>query len=374
MTDFDVVIIGGGLAGLTAAIDMSKRECKVLVLEKNDYPQHKVCGEYVSNEVLPYLKSLGVTFDERYPKISKFKLCAANGKSVYSELPLGGFGISRYSLDYLLFQKAQKNGVVFEFQSVQQVHFKINSFQIKTKTHSFTAKLVLGCYGKRSNLDMSLKRKFIQTKSPWLGVKAHYHNTNFDKELVALGTFKGGYGGLSKVENEKVNFCYLVNYKSFQKIGSIQKFNDMVVSQNPMLGDFLKQSELANDFKKPISISQISFAKKQPVENHMLMCGDSAGLIHPLCGNGMAMAITSARIAANVVVDFFENWLNRKEMEERYARAWRKQFSNRLWAGRRLQYALMRPQILNASLKLVGNNSKLIQNLITKTHGNQQMT
>ena len=57
---FDVIIVGGGLAGLTSAIHLSKQNKQVLLVEKNEYPKHKVCGEYISNEVLPYLNSLGI--------------------------------------------------------------------------------------------------------------------------------------------------------------------------------------------------------------------------------------------------------------------------------------------------------------------------
>lgn len=57
---FDVIIIGGGLAGLTSAIYLSKHKISVLIIEKNTYPKHKVCGEYVSNEVLPFLRFLDI--------------------------------------------------------------------------------------------------------------------------------------------------------------------------------------------------------------------------------------------------------------------------------------------------------------------------
>ncbi|WP_317045319.1 FAD-dependent oxidoreductase [Formosa algae] len=57
---FDVIIVGGGLAGLSSAIHLSKGNLNVLVIEKNSYPKHKVCGEYISNEVLPYLNFLDI--------------------------------------------------------------------------------------------------------------------------------------------------------------------------------------------------------------------------------------------------------------------------------------------------------------------------
>ena len=53
MRNQKIVIIGGGLAGLTAGIHLSKIGLSVQIFEKNDFPKHKVCGEYISNEVLP---------------------------------------------------------------------------------------------------------------------------------------------------------------------------------------------------------------------------------------------------------------------------------------------------------------------------------
>ncbi|WP_281955031.1 NAD(P)/FAD-dependent oxidoreductase [Pseudophaeobacter arcticus] len=90
-------------------------------------------------------------------------------------------------------------------------------------------------------------------------------------------------------------------------------------------------------FEKPITISQISFAVKTPVEQHILMMGDTAGMIHPLCGNGMAMGIRSAQIASELVVQFFSNEISsRALLEQRYQKEWNREFKNRLRTGRQL--------------------------------------
>lgn len=94
---YDVIIIGGGLAGLICAKHLSDAQVSVLLIEKNNYPHHKVCGEYVSNEVLAYLKQLNIdVFAHGAIPIDTLKLSTQSGKILNSKLPLGGFGISRY--------------------------------------------------------------------------------------------------------------------------------------------------------------------------------------------------------------------------------------------------------------------------------------
>ena len=108
----DVIIIGGGLAGLCNAIHLSKLGKKVLLIEKNEYPKHKVCGEYISNEVLPYLDFLEVNpFDSGAVRINNFQLSTTKSNIISAKLPLGGFGISRYTLDLVLSEKAKENGI-----------------------------------------------------------------------------------------------------------------------------------------------------------------------------------------------------------------------------------------------------------------------
>lgn len=205
----EISIIGGGLAGLTAAIDLLNRNFKVVVFEKNDYPKHKVCGEFISNEVLPYLENLGLNIDSLQPtKIYKTELSTHSGKKIKAKLPLGGFGVSRYKLDAYLANKVIELGGEIVFETVKTVDFSEDVFTISIQSGAiFQSKVALGAFGKRSNLDIELNRNFIQQKSPWLGVKAHYSG-DFPNDLVGLHNFEGGYCGISKVEDNAINICY----------------------------------------------------------------------------------------------------------------------------------------------------------------------
>lgn len=365
---YDIIVIGGGLAGLTAAIDLAQHNLKTLVIEKNSYPRHKVCGEYVSNEVLPYLRSLGISeIDKEAMKITRFQFSDLKGKVLETQLPLGGFGISRYRLDELLFLRAQEMGVHVLCDTVTSANLIDNNFEVQTKSGAnFQAMHVLGAYGKRSVLDSTLSRKFMQHKSPWLGVKAHY-KTDFPDDLVALHNFKGGYCGLSKVENGNINACYLTHYDVFKEYTDLDAFQKIILEKNAALKNFFNNATLV--FDKPLAIGQISFESKNAVENHILMAGDAAGLIHPLCGNGMAMAIHSAKIVASLLVKSIDQKASRTQIEDAYQKQWNSIFTRRLTMGRFIQRTLLNPIATQIGVSIVRKSPLLLRTLIKSTHG-----
>jgi flavin-dependent dehydrogenase len=367
-TNSDVLIIGGGLAGLTAAIHLSQKNLKVTLIEKSAYPRHKVCGEYISNEILPYLKWLGADVSELNPtNISKFEFTANGGKAASATLPLGGFGISRYALDTFLYQKVLLANCTIIKENVIDVSFSNDIFTLTTSNQILTAKLVLGAFGKRSNVDQVLDRNFFNKKSPWLAVKAHYSG-DLDNDLVALHNFKGGYCGVSKVENNIINICYLADYATFKQYKNIEDYQQNVLYKNKHLKAVFENSTLL--FDKPLTISQISFDKKQPVENHIIMIGDTAGLIHPLCGNGMAMAIHSAKIASELILTYYaDKSISRDQLERNYTIEWKKHFGKRIRMGRILARILTYKTITNMFVALVASFPKILPAIIKQTHG-----
>jgi flavin-dependent dehydrogenase len=367
-TNSDVVIIGGGLAGLTGAIHLSQKGLTVTLIEKSSFPRHKVCGEYVSNEILPYLKWLDIDISGLHPThISKFEFSTNKGKTALANLPLGGFGISRYKLDHFLYQKALTNGCIVINETVTDVFFSDDAFTITTPNEFLSAKIVLGAFGKRSNIDQVLSRSFFSKKSPWLAVKGHYNGT-FDDDLVALHNFKGGYCGVSKVENNIINICYLADYATFKPYKNIEEYQRNVLYKNQHLKTIFENSTPL--FDNPLTISQVSFDKKKPVENHILMIGDTAGLIHPLCGNGMAMAIHSAKIASELVLDYYSGKIvSREALEKNYAQQWKKNFGKRLRMGRILAKILKNKTITSGLVAITVALPALLPKIIKQTHG-----
>lgn len=370
---YDIMIVGGGLAGLSQAILAAGSGYKTLLIEKEEYPFHKVCGEYISNESLPFLERLGVDADAmQLPRINRFMLTLPDRRSFETNLDLGGFGISRYTLDNLLYQEAIRNGAdVITGVKVQDIIFEDDFFTVHTDAKIYKTRLVTASYGKRSNLDIKWKRKFAQQHNVWnknyVAVKYHIaYNT--PKDLIALHHFKHGYCGISAIEADKSCLCYLTTAQGLQTAGNnIQAFEKAVLYENPHLKQIFTHARFL--FEQPLTIAQVNFAPRTAVENHILLCGDAAGLITPLCGNGMSMALHSSKLAFEQIRKFLDGEINRQEMETAYTKDWHALFSGRMRAGRMIQ----RLSESNFNIQLLFYAMKHIpffaNEVIRRTHG-----
>jgi menaquinone-9 beta-reductase len=380
MTDnnrYDVAIAGGGLAGLAASIEVARAGYKVVLFEKEKYPFHKVCGEYVSMESWTYLESLGFPLEQLdLPLIKKFLLSSPSGKTFETRLPLGGFGISRWILDDTLATIAKNAGVtILQQTKVEDVTFSNDEFALSAsgpegKIH-VQSKICFAAFGKRSNLDIKWKRSFLSAQDKRLDnfVAVKYHlQADWPGEMIGLHNFRNGYCGISKIEDGKFCLCYMVRAEELQKAGNdISALQKTLLAKNPVLRKILNEAAIDTGF--PITISQINFQDKTRVENHMIMLGDAAGMITPLCGNGMSIALHTGKIGAGLAVDYLQHKISREKMEIMYSREWNKNFSRRLKTGRMLQKFFGSEHMSNAFVGFLRWFPFLAKPIIKLTHG-----
>ncbi len=370
---YDACILGGGLAGLALSIQLANLGYSVALFEKEQYPFHKVCGEYISLESWNFLESLGLPLsDLQLPVITKLVVTAPNGNRLQQALPLGGFGISRYRCDAALKEIAEQSGVtVFENCKVNDVVYLNDEFLLQTTQGKFAGRTCCGSFGKRSNLDMKWNRGFIEQKpnklNNYIGVKYHI-KTNFPADTIALHNFKNGYCGISQVEDGKYCLCYLTTAQNLKDgNNSIEVMEKNILYKNPHLQYIFENSEML--YEAPVTISQISFDKKTQVEDHVLLLGDAAGMIAPLCGNGMSMALHSSKIAASFIHRFMKGEIDRKEMENSYTMQWKSAFSARLRTGRWIQSFFGKVWATNFFISFMKIFPPLTKALIRQTHG-----
>lgn len=365
-----VIIIGGGLAGLISAIRLARFGISCTLFEKKQYPFHRVCGEYISNETMPFLKRENLfPSDFLPPFINQFTLSSVSGKSKKLTLDLGGFGISRYAFDHFLYQQALKEGVEIVHREVDNIFFsqERNQLEVIIENQSHLADYVIGSFGKRSKLDIGLNRSFIQKRSPYVGVKYHIL-TNHPANEIALHNFNGGYCGISNIEEGKTNLCYLVHRDQVRRHKTIRELEEQVLFRNPFLKSVLMNSEFL--FEKPETINEISFETKEPVLNHILMAGDAAGMITPLCGNGMALAIHSGKLVSDLIIQAKKENHNRKWVEQSYWHQWTNAFSQRLRIGRLVQNTLFGSEWSSRlAVSLAVQSEPIAKLIIRNTHG-----
>ena len=371
---YDTGIIGGGLAGLALSIQLARKGHHIILFEKEQYPFHKVCGEYISLESWDFLIELGVDLEAiKVPVISKLEISAENGKLLKHTLPLGGFGVSRYRLDSTLVRLARAAGVILlENSKVNDVVFDGSEFIIDTSRQTIRTKVVCGTFGKRSNIDIKWKRPFttaVKNKlNNYIGVKYHVRG-KFAADTISLHNFQDGYCGIVKIEDDQYNVCYLTTARNLQKCnGDIRKMETTILSRNPHLKKIFSGAEIIS--ATPITISQVSFAKKRQVENHILMIGDAAGMITPLCGNGMSMALHGSKLAAAQIDIFLLGQTTRDKMEKTYISQWQREFGRRLKAGRIIQRLFGSNRLTNWLISFIKPFPGWINTLIRKTHGN----
>ena len=372
-TLYDSAIIGGGLAGLCLSIQLAKQGHKVILFEREQYPFHKVCGEYISLESWNFLERLGLPLrNMNLPIIKKLVVTAPGGATLQQNLPLGGFGISRYKIDNDLKNIAKQQGVsVMENCKAEDVVFTNDIFKLYTSAGEFKSKLCCASFGKRSNLDVKWKRSFIQKTNSklnnYIGVKYHIQTT-FPTDTIALHNFKDGYCGISKIEDDRYCLCYLTNAANLKASGnSIAEMEKNILSHNLHLKNIFETSTRL--YQQPLSISQISFDQKTQVENNVLMIGDAAGMITPLCGNGMSMAMHGSKIAAELINEFLNKKISRSELENNYCAKWKKIFEKRLRTGRIIQRFFGKIWMTNLFVRTMKALPPLTSWIIRQTHG-----
>jgi len=366
----EVTIIGGGLAGLSCALQLNKFGIDVTVIERKKYPIPRVCGEYISNEVLPYLRSLELDIDSLEPSsLTDLVVTGPNGKAFSQKLDLGGFGLSRTTFEMHLYKAATARGVRFMLgQKVNDILFQDDHFILKLDNdEQLLSKIAVAAHGKRSNIDQKLNRPFFHQRSPYLGVKYHIQ-LDFPEHIIQLDNFQGGYCGLCKIEGDQYSFCYLTENRHLKTYGSIQAMEEAVLLKNPVLKQHFKHARFLS--AKPEVINEISFERKTLVENHLLFCGDAAGMITPLCGNGMAMALHSGKLLADAIVaSRNSHGYIRAQLEEQYVNNWNRHFKARLLRGRIIQKCFGNSVLSNLAIGLLKTSSTLSNLVIKSTHG-----
>lgn len=375
---FDVIIVGGGLAGCSAAIQLAQYSHHVALIEANTYPRAKVCGEFLSPEsieIFRQLEFLNELHGLNPATINTVRITASQDYEWHGEFPFSALSVSRYTLDEALINHVQSCGVtVYTDTRVTNIvgglekGFELSAQSSVGRT-TFTARSVIVAHGKHSNLDRRLERKFSRSDNTFIGLKQHFEGELLF-EHIDLHTFPGGYCGISQVENNRTNVCMLVDALVFNKAtrnstNSVEQFIDWICAHNRQFARWMTTASPL--YPKWLTIGGVTLTTKQPVEHEILFVGDASGMIAPLAGDGMSMALHSGLIAAHTLHRYLIGLINVTEATVEYQTKWSHTFQSRLRLGRFLQSLMLRQSILKPGLQLMNTFPALSNWLITNT-------
>jgi menaquinone-9 beta-reductase len=374
MSSCDVVVIGGGVAGSTAAFHLCRRGFRVILLEKDRFPRHVVCGEFLSPESRQALERLSVASlveGAGARTVDSVVLSSAHGPTVRAELEQPGLALSRWSLDHLLLENARRAGVeIREGTAARGVEGSLDDgFEVVTPAGRISARVVVGAYGKRSSIDRVLERPFFSRLTPYVGLKQHFEGVTCGSS-VELHAFDGGYCGLVGVERGRMNACSLIRADLLTSdTGGLDPSNPFegMARLNGTLADRL--AGLSPVFSRPVAISQVSFQPKDVMSGDVCMVGDAAGLIAPLCGDGMAMALCGGEQAATCASDFLRGRIDAQTFRREYRETWSREFAGRTRLGRMLQRAYLNASVARVGMGVLNRLPLLMRWMIRATRG-----
>jgi flavin-dependent dehydrogenase len=335
----DVAIIGAGPAGSTLAALLAGRGCSVALFDRDTFPRDKLCGEFLSYDALPILERFGIDLSTA-PQIDTCRVVGRR-RSYAFDLPHPARGVSRLLLDDLLFRNAVSAGA------------QPNEACTVSSIAALSARVVVGAWGRWGRFDTELHRAFVRDRSHRsFGFKRHYGGrlaAGGGREVIELYSFARGYLGVSAIENGRTNICGLVHASRLAgHKGRWEAFVDEIRREEPQLDAMYARYEPAQEGF--LSSEPVIFRARSSVENGIFMIGDASGVIDPLTGNGMAMAIQSALLAAPFVMAAIAG--DRRRAESAYRQRHGEFFASRIAWSRRVAFLLSRPDLLEAALAL----------------------
>ena len=360
---YDLIVIGGGPAGASAAIIAARSDAGVLLLERGKFPRHKVCGEFVSAESLALLASLlepnAAALLDGAIRISQARVYL-DGRMLHAPVAPAAASIARLDLDAALWHAAELAGVDTRYPATVHKVSGHGPFNVLTSHGDFEGQAVINASGRWSNLTAGVHSN---GDSRWIGLKAHFKEPS-PANSVDLYFFEGGYCGVQPVNVQgdsaqgRVNACAMVR-------SDVATSLPEVLTLHPALQERALHWQ---PLSEPVSTSPLHFHQPQPVRDGVLMAGDAVAFVDPFVGDGISLALRSGALAAESLAPFFASKIDLAEAAARYRDACQQRLATVYRMSSRIRRMLVVPCTLRGPiLALLERTPALTRYLITKT-------
>jgi geranylgeranyl reductase family protein len=384
MIDADVIIIGGGPAGSALATLLARRGISALLLEEKHMPRHKVCGEFLTPEAIPTLERLEALEAIRQANaqpITRLCLVASNGTKVetsIAEVSRGApsaLSLSRARFDQILFEKAKHAGAAcLEGVAVKDCIFENGSpcgvealSMEEGRMMTFRSRLVVDASGRASRLMLTREERTAGARGARLyALKAHLRRVEGIEDQVELYFFPQGYGGLSRIEDNLVNLCFITNEKAIKEsFGDPQTVVGRTIKNNSLARQRLLNSEVEGRW---LTVGPLRFDARRLYRHGVLAVGDASGMIDPFTGTGIQIALRAGELAAEAIIRAFDS---NEDLFTRalshYQTGYELEFGKRMKMAALLRRAAFSPQTANLLAALLARSPRLARRLLRAT-------
>lgn len=302
----DHLVVGGGLAGSMAAMRLAAAGRDVVLLEKESGPHHKVCGEFLSEEAVAYLRRAGVEpLALGAATIRRVRL-ACRESLAEAQLPFVALSLSRRRLDEAMLSRAAASqcrvirGAFVEGLSGRTGHWTVHL----RGSGSWRANQVFLASGKHdlSGMERESRAHPNPAHGNLIGFKMHWHlappQTEALRGTMELFLFNGGYGGLALVENDTADLCLVVSRELLRRIGGWNALIAQIAAENRHMRGRLNNAVPL--LEKPAAIFPIPYGYLAPSSDGIWRLGDQAAVIPSFTGDGMSIALHSGALAAQI--------------------------------------------------------------------------
>ena len=378
MDNADVIVIGGGPAGCSAAIGLSRLGYNVVLCDQAKFPRDKVCGEFISPAADPILDRLGILsrIETLNPKRLKgVSISSFEGKEFSIDYPCQpglaerptSLSVSRYELDSLFVEEAKRAGVevreqykVTEFLFEDDCVIGARGWDGSKTSFSIHAPLVIDAGGRNA---LSLK-KFHLKEEPVGAVKiamaAHWEGAQIADDYCYMHVSDPGYTGISNVGRDRANVVLVVDRHSINGENPDKFYLDTVM-KNSQRYKILRNAKCLESVR---TVESLAFSVKSLPCGGLLMVGDAMGFIDPFTGEGIYLSLRSSEIAVEVAVKALENFNFSRDALNIYEVRRKKEFDKKFLLSRILQKLICNQFFCNQVVRALKGDRGLAETLV----------
>ncbi len=303
MNGFDAITIGGGPAGCAFAIELARMGLNVVLIEKSTGPNHKVCGEFLSEDSIFLLQFLDIDISASGATATTHLKITRSSTFAETRLPFQAAALSRRILDESLLERAVSSGVhVVRGEMAREIEAATTGVHVRTGRATYFARFATVATGKYVMPGIERPRGSI------VGFKILLEpgiaQATALRGRVLLAAYKGGYQGLQMIEGRQASLCWIVDQRDARELRHNWAKHQLFLSQQSgSVADLLIDSRPL--MARPISVAGLPFGylRRRAPSDRIYAIGDQLGMIPSFAGDGIAIALGSGILAARALFE-----------------------------------------------------------------------